>query len=57
MSGSKLVSSLEFGEAVKVAEATGLHRNTISNLEVGRYAGDPETLALIRSVWFVPASN
>jgi transcriptional regulator with XRE-family HTH domain len=33
-----------------LAEATGLHRNTISNLEVGRYAGDPETLALIRSV-------
>jgi transcriptional regulator with XRE-family HTH domain len=33
-----------------LAEATGLHRNTISNLEVGRYAGDPETLSLIRSV-------
>ena len=33
-----------------LAEATGLHRNTISNLEVGRYAGDPETIALIRSV-------
>ena len=33
-----------------LAEATGLHRNTISNLEVGRYAGDPGTLALIRSV-------
>jgi transcriptional regulator with XRE-family HTH domain len=33
-----------------LAEATGLHRNTISNLEVGRYAGDPETVALIRSV-------
>jgi transcriptional regulator with XRE-family HTH domain len=34
----------------ELAEATGLHRNTITNLEVGRYAGDPETLALIRSV-------
>jgi transcriptional regulator with XRE-family HTH domain len=33
-----------------LAEATGLHRNTISNLEVGRYAGDPETLSLIRNV-------
>ena len=33
-----------------LAEATGLHRNTITNLEVGRYAGDPETLSLIRNV-------
>ena len=32
-----------------LAEATGLHRNTITNIEVGRYAGDPETLALIRN--------
>ena len=31
----------------KLAEETGLHRNTISNMEVGRYGGDPETLALI----------
>ena len=23
-----------------LAEATGLHRNTITNIEVGRYAGD-----------------
>jgi len=30
-----------------LAEATGLHRNTISNIEVGRYGGDPETLELI----------
>ena len=30
-----------------LAEATGLHRNTITNIEVGRYAGDPETLELI----------
>ena len=33
-----------------LAEATGLHRNTISNIEVGRYGGDPETLALIKCV-------
>ena len=32
-----------------LAEAAGLHRNTITNLEVGRYAGDPETIGkLIR---------
>jgi transcriptional regulator with XRE-family HTH domain len=30
-----------------LAEATGLHRNTITNIEVGRYAGDPETLSTI----------
>jgi transcriptional regulator with XRE-family HTH domain len=30
-----------------LADATGLHRNTINNIEVGRYAGDPQTLALI----------
>ena len=33
-----------------LAEATGLHRNTITNIEVGRYAGDPATLAMIKSV-------
>jgi transcriptional regulator with XRE-family HTH domain len=33
-----------------LADATGLHRNTITNLEVGRYGGDPETLSNIRSV-------
>jgi transcriptional regulator with XRE-family HTH domain len=33
-----------------LANATGLHRNTISNIEVGRYAGDPATLALILEV-------
>ncbi len=27
-----------------LAEATGLHRNTITNIEVGRYAGDQKTL-------------
>ena len=30
-----------------LADATGLHRNTISNIEVGRYAGDPKTLEII----------
>ena len=30
-----------------LAEASGLHRNTITNIEVGRYAGDPATLAAI----------
>jgi DNA-binding XRE family transcriptional regulator len=30
-----------------LAEATGLHRNTINNIEVGRYGGDPNTLAII----------
>jgi transcriptional regulator with XRE-family HTH domain len=33
-----------------LAEATGLHRNTVTNIEVGRYAGDPETLYLIEKV-------
>jgi len=30
--------------------AAGLHRNTVTNLEIGRYAGDPETLAIIEQV-------
>ena len=30
-----------------LAKATGLHRNTINNIEVGRYAGDPKTIELI----------
>jgi transcriptional regulator with XRE-family HTH domain len=33
-----------------LAEVSGLHRNTISNIEVGRYAGDPKTLAIIEKV-------
>jgi transcriptional regulator with XRE-family HTH domain len=33
-----------------LAEATGLHRNTINNVEVGRYAGDPKTLAIIEKI-------
>ena len=31
-------------------QATGLHRNTISNIEVGRYSGDERSLELIRAV-------
>jgi transcriptional regulator with XRE-family HTH domain len=33
-----------------LAEAAGLHRNTVTNLEIGRYAGDPQTLAIIEQV-------
>lgn len=33
-----------------LAGATGLHRNTITNIEVGRYSGEPETLDLIERV-------
>ena len=33
-----------------LAEATGLHRNTINNIEVGRYVGDPKTLELIEKI-------
>jgi transcriptional regulator with XRE-family HTH domain len=33
-----------------LAEAAGLHRNTITNIETGRYAGDSETLATIAEV-------
>ena len=33
-----------------LAAATGLHRNTITNIEIGRYAGDETSLAVIESV-------
>jgi transcriptional regulator with XRE-family HTH domain len=33
-----------------LAEATGLHRNTITNIEIGRYAGDQKSLARIATV-------
>ena len=33
-----------------LAEATGLHRNTISNIEVGRYEGDQTSLETIEAV-------
>ena len=32
-----------------LAEAAHLHRNTITNIETGRYAGDAATLAVIES--------
>ncbi len=47
----------------ELAEATGLHRNTITNIEVGRYAGNQDSLALIESVFrragieFLPQSG
>ena len=33
-----------------LAEETGLHRNTVTNLEIGRYAGDPQILAIIEQL-------
>jgi transcriptional regulator with XRE-family HTH domain len=33
-----------------LAEATHLHRNTITNIETGKYAGDAATLAAIELV-------
>lgn len=33
-----------------LAKAAGLHRNTVTNIEVGRYAGDPGSLTLIEKV-------
>jgi transcriptional regulator with XRE-family HTH domain len=33
-----------------LAEATGLHRNTITNIEIGRYAGDQKSLEKIEFV-------
>jgi transcriptional regulator with XRE-family HTH domain len=33
-----------------LADATGLHRNTINNIEVGRYAGDQTSLEIIQRV-------
>jgi transcriptional regulator with XRE-family HTH domain len=31
-----------------LAEAAGIHRNTASNFETGRYAGEPENVEKIR---------
>jgi transcriptional regulator with XRE-family HTH domain len=33
-----------------LAEATNLHRNTISNIETGKYFGDEASLAMIETV-------
>ncbi|MGC1236251.1 MAG: helix-turn-helix transcriptional regulator [Xanthobacteraceae bacterium] len=30
-----------------LAEAAGVHRNTVTNIETGRYAGDAETVAAL----------
>ena len=35
---------------VKRVEAGVLHRNTITNIEVGRYAGDQKSLEIIEAV-------
>jgi transcriptional regulator with XRE-family HTH domain len=32
----------------QLAEASGVHRNTISNFETGKYGGDPEKLAALK---------
>ncbi|WP_238243327.1 helix-turn-helix domain-containing protein [Methylobacterium iners] len=32
----------------ELAQAAGVHRNTISNFETGRFAGDPEKLAAVQ---------
>jgi transcriptional regulator with XRE-family HTH domain len=32
-----------------LAEKSGVHRNTITNFETGRYAGSPEAVAAIRA--------
>src|SRR3984893_9640050 len=32
----------------QLAEASGVHRNTISNFETSKYAGDPEKLAAVK---------
>jgi transcriptional regulator with XRE-family HTH domain len=33
----------------QLSAAAGVHRNTISNFETGRYAGEPATLEAIRT--------
>ncbi len=32
----------------ELAERAGVHRNTVTNFETGRYAGSPEAIAAIR---------
>lgn len=34
----------------KLAEASGVHHNTVANFETGRYQGDPDTIAAMRKV-------
>ena len=33
-----------------LAQAAGLHRNTVTNIEVGRYTGDPKSLELLEAI-------
>ncbi|HEY9147520.1 MAG TPA: helix-turn-helix transcriptional regulator [Gammaproteobacteria bacterium] len=33
----------------ELSERSGVHRNTISNFETGRYAGSPEVVSAIRA--------
>jgi transcriptional regulator with XRE-family HTH domain len=33
----------------ELAKASGVHRNTISNFETGRYGGEPDKLAAVRA--------
>ena len=46
-----------------LAEKAGVHRNTITNIETGKYAGDAETLSAIRTtlegagVEFIPENG
>jgi transcriptional regulator with XRE-family HTH domain len=32
----------------ELADKANVHRNTVTNIETGRYAGDPETLSAIQ---------
>jgi len=32
-----------------LAEAAGVHRNTVTNIETGKFAGDPATLDKLRA--------
>ena len=32
----------------ELADRAGIHRNTVTNFETGKFAGDPDTLAAIR---------
>lgn len=46
-----------------LAEKAGVHRNTVTNIETGRYGGSPEAIAAIRQalenagVEFIPENG